>query len=87
MTIVQPHIRHHRVEGVALALGQLAFTRSVVAPGSTDLVIWPEYSLIDYLDGEHADGLAVINRDDVAYVDCVCSDELSGHFSPLETLM
>ena len=52
VSILQAELRHRKVEAEAVMLGELAKSRQWFEPGSTDLVIWPEYSVLDYLDSD-----------------------------------
>jgi apolipoprotein N-acyltransferase len=54
LTIVQPNVAHTLRNYLGVGLTELAQTDASVAPGSADLIVWPENSILDDLDRKGA---------------------------------
>jgi apolipoprotein N-acyltransferase len=47
VTLVQPNVEHNERNAIGVHLSQVIFTETRVAPGSTDLIVWPENAVLD----------------------------------------
>lgn len=54
LTIIQPNVAHTLRNFLGVGLTELALTDASVAPGTADLIVWPENAILDDLDRKGA---------------------------------